>query len=124
MFVHSSKNLKNHEKQASTKKENVRQRNGGHEEVQNPHDEVWRQNEEVMLNKKNPLAKCYQDGGKLKGKSKTAWSDNIRNPENAEYVSEVAFNKGVSEKRVTQKQFNKRYKDTLSDSTLSSKKKR
>jgi hypothetical protein len=124
MFVHSSKNLKNHEKQASTQKENVRQRNGGHEESQNVHHEVWRQNEKVMLNKKNPLAKCYQDGGKLKGKSKTAWSDDIRNPENAEYVSEVAFNKGVSEKRVTQKQFNKRYKDTLSDSTLSSKKKR
>jgi hypothetical protein len=51
MFVHSSKNLKNHEKQASAKKENVRQRNGGHEEVQNPHDEVWRKNgQKTLLN--------------------------------------------------------------------------
>jgi hypothetical protein len=49
MFGHSSKNLKNHEKQASTKKENVRQRNGGHEESQNPHDEVWRKNEQKTL---------------------------------------------------------------------------
>jgi hypothetical protein len=49
MFVHSSKNLKNHEKQASTQKEDVRQRNGGHEESQNPHDEVWWQNGQKTL---------------------------------------------------------------------------
>jgi hypothetical protein len=116
--------LKNHEKENFRSQEDVPKRNGGHEKSPNVHHEVWRQNEKVMLNKKNPLAKCYQDGGKLKNKSKTAWSDDIRNSENAEYVSEVAFNKGVNEKRVTQKQFNKRYKDTLSDSTLSSKKKR
>lgn len=89
-----------------------------------------------MLNKKNPLAKCYQNGGVLKPKKKTnqspsvAWSDDIRNPENAEYVSEIAFNKGLKEywknpqKKVTQQEFNERYRETLSDSTLNLMKKR
>lgn len=37
------------------------------------------------------------------------WADNIKNPENKEYVAEVAFNKNKRNKRVTQDEFNERY---------------
>lgn len=37
------------------------------------------------------------------------WADNIKNPENEEFVEEVAFNKGISSSAVTQEQFNERY---------------
>jgi len=73
-----------------------------------------------MLNKKNPLAKCYQNGGKLKGKSKTAWSDDVRNPENREYVNETANDLGVKKRKVTQRQFNERYAETLDSSYAAS----
>ncbi len=36
------------------------------------------------------------------------WADNIKNPENKEFVREVAFNKKKIGK-VTQEEFNKRY---------------
>lgn len=36
------------------------------------------------------------------------WADNIKNPENKEYVAEVAFNKKKIGK-VTQEEFNQRY---------------
>jgi len=36
------------------------------------------------------------------------WADNIKNPENKEYVAEVAFNKKKIGK-VTQDEFNQRY---------------
>jgi hypothetical protein len=36
------------------------------------------------------------------------WADNIKNPENEEFVAEVAFNKKKIGK-VTQEEFNKRY---------------
>ena len=42
-------------------------------------------------------------------KSSVNWSDNISNPENSEFVNEVAFNKGIKVNRVTQKMFNDRY---------------
>ncbi len=35
--------------------------------------------------------------------------DDIRNPNNAPYVAEVAFNLGISPSEVTQEQFNERY---------------
>jgi hypothetical protein len=38
-----------------------------------------------------------------------AWEDNIKNPDNKEYVQEVAFNLGIKPLQVTQKQFNQRY---------------
>ena len=37
------------------------------------------------------------------------WKDDITNPENEEYVIEVAFNLDKDVDQVTQKQFNKRY---------------
>ena len=37
------------------------------------------------------------------------WKDDIRNPENAEFVDEVSFNEDIPFCRVTQEQFNKRY---------------
>ena len=38
-----------------------------------------------------------------------SWKDSIYNPENIEYVEEVAFNEGVPAAYVTQAMFNKRY---------------
>lgn len=38
------------------------------------------------------------------------YEDSIHNPENEEYVVEVAFNLDISPEQVTQKQFNNRYK--------------
>ena len=40
---------------------------------------------------------------------RAAWEDNISNPENFEYVQEVAFNKGIPVYEVTQEMFNERY---------------
>lgn len=37
------------------------------------------------------------------------WKDSIHNPDNAEYINEVAFNEGCEPYQVTQKQFNSRY---------------
>ena len=37
------------------------------------------------------------------------WADNIHNPENEEFVEEVAFNLHISADEVTQEQFNIRY---------------
>lgn len=37
------------------------------------------------------------------------WADNIHNPENEEFVEEVAFNLHIPADKVTQEQFNKRY---------------
>lgn len=41
--------------------------------------------------------------------SPVAWSNDIRNPENLDYVIETAFNLGVTTNQVTQDQFNIRY---------------
>ena len=37
------------------------------------------------------------------------WPDSILNPENEEFVTEVAFNLGIENSEVTQEQFNERY---------------
>lgn len=37
------------------------------------------------------------------------WPDSILNPENEEFVTEVAFNLGIENSEVTQEQFNQRY---------------
>lgn len=39
------------------------------------------------------------------------WANCILNPENKEYVEEVAFNLNIKAEQVTQQQFNKRYND-------------
>ena len=38
------------------------------------------------------------------------WADNIKNPDNQEFVEEVAFNLSIPTNKVTQEQFNIRYK--------------
>lgn len=37
------------------------------------------------------------------------WEDNINNPDNEEFVVEVAFNEGIEVEEVTQEMFNQRY---------------
>ena len=37
------------------------------------------------------------------------WANSISNPDNAEYVEEVAFNEGCAATQVTQEMFNERY---------------
>lgn len=37
------------------------------------------------------------------------WADDIKNPENEEFVLEVSFNEEIPVNQVTQEQFNKRY---------------
>lgn len=38
-----------------------------------------------------------------------SWEDNIKNPENEEFLVETAFNLDIPLNEVTQKQFNARY---------------
>lgn len=67
------------------------------------------------------MANCYAGGGKLKKKEPTPpYVDDIRNPENAEYVMQTADDLGIKQRRVTQKQFNKRYWETLDSSYAAS----
>ena len=37
------------------------------------------------------------------------WDDSIKNPDNEEYVTEVAFHLSIKNSEVTQEMFNKRY---------------
>ena len=37
------------------------------------------------------------------------WDDSIKNPDNEEFVTEIAFNLGIDNNEVTQEMFNKRY---------------
>ena len=41
--------------------------------------------------------------------SKVKWENNVNNPENGEFVCEVAFNEGCTAEEVTQEQFDNRY---------------
>lgn len=45
----------------------------------------------------------------LKVEGDVSWEDSIKNPENGEFVDEVAFNLNIKASQVTQKQFNQRY---------------
>ena len=38
-----------------------------------------------------------------------SWEDSIENPDNADFIEEVAFNEGVAPQEVTQIMFNQRY---------------
>ena len=42
---------------------------------------------------------------------KVKWENNINNPENGEFVAEVAFNEGCTAEQVTQQQFDARYSE-------------
>jgi len=44
-----------------------------------------------------------------KSTTNVSWYNSIKNPENAEYVYEVAFNENITLEEVTQEMFNKRY---------------
>jgi hypothetical protein len=37
------------------------------------------------------------------------WDDSIKNPNNGEFVTEIAFSMGIDNNDVTQKMFNERY---------------
>ena len=39
-----------------------------------------------------------------------SYADNIHNPENDEYINEIAFNEDIAPEAVTQEMFNARYK--------------
>lgn len=57
-------------------------------------------------------AKCkaYNDKQMKKAKKhRVSYADNINNPENREYVEEIAFNEDIEPASVTQAQFNLRY---------------
>ena len=43
--------------------------------------------------------------------NKLTWEDSVKNPDNDEFVAEVAFNLGIEKHEVTQAQFNRRYKE-------------
>lgn len=42
----------------------------------------------------------------------TSYHNSISNPDNKEYVEEIAFNNNIKVNQVTQKQFNQRYNET------------
>lgn len=56
------------------------------------------------------LAKAYNDRQAKKAKRhRVSYADDIRNPENEEFVNEVAFNEDIEPAMVTQAMFNMRY---------------
>lgn len=55
------------------------------------------------------LASCSA-GHKLAVDACPTWANNIHNPDNQEFVEEVAFNLSKPVKQVTQAEFNQRYK--------------
>ena len=63
------------------------------------------------------LSSCKKDNS-IKEPIQVNWVDCIYNPENYEYVNEVADNLGITFEEVTQSQFNDRYKDTFQDSEM------
>jgi hypothetical protein len=55
-------------------------------------------------------AKAYNDRQAKKAKRhRVSYADDIRNPENEEFVNEVAFNEDIEPAMVTQAMFNMRY---------------
>lgn len=55
------------------------------------------------------LALVLSSCAMTKWSSRTPWENDIRNPENQEYVDEIAFSYNIPSNRVTQEQFNERY---------------
>ena len=54
-------------------------------------------------------AKKFNDRQMRKAKRHRDYANNIHNPDNAEYVEEIAFNEDIEPATVTQAQFNMRY---------------
>ena len=55
------------------------------------------------------LASCKSTYHECDAYGKVKWENNIHNPENGEFVAEVAFNEGCTAEQVTQQQFDERY---------------
>ena len=55
------------------------------------------------------LASCKTHYQPCDAYGKVKWENNINNPENEEFVVEVAFNEGCTIEQVTQQQFDARY---------------
>ena len=55
-------------------------------------------------------AKAYNDKQMKKAKRhRMSYAHNIHNPENDEYINEIAFNEDIAPEAVTQEMFNARY---------------
>jgi|688.fasta_scaffold208537_2 hypothetical protein len=55
-------------------------------------------------------AKAYNDKQMKKAKRhRVSYADNISNPDNAEFIEEIAFNEDIEPASVTQAMFNLRY---------------
>ena len=55
------------------------------------------------------IADIRSNNDYMDSKPKVAWADDVHNPENEEFVCEVAFNLNIPMDSVTQEQFNERY---------------
>ena len=55
------------------------------------------------------LASCKSTYHECDAYGKVKWENSICNPENGDFVAEVAFNEGCTAEEVTQEQFDNRY---------------
>jgi hypothetical protein len=55
------------------------------------------------------LTSCKSTYHQCDAYGKVKWENSIHNPENGEFVCEVAFNEGCTAEEVTQEQFDARY---------------
>ena len=52
---------------------------------------------------------CASSGHACDAYSDIKWEDNINNPDNEEFITEIAFNEKCAPEEVTQSMFNQRY---------------
>jgi len=55
------------------------------------------------------LGSCKSSGHACDAYSDIKWEDNINNPDNDEFITEIAFNEKCAPEEVTQSMFNQRY---------------
>ena len=55
------------------------------------------------------LASCKSNYHKCDAYGKVKWENSVCNPENGDFVAEVAFNEDCTAEEVTQEQFDNRY---------------
>jgi len=55
------------------------------------------------------LCSCGSVPQEQKALTTVKWEDSIKNPENADFIDEVAFNEGLTSSAVTQQMFDARY---------------
>jgi len=55
------------------------------------------------------LGSCASSGHACDAYSDIKWEDNINNPDNEEFITEIAFNEKCAPEEVTQSMFNQRY---------------